>query len=736
MIRLRSVFGVALASLLGAAPGAAQEASVVNAGFEDGTSGAAPAGWQFSGEGYRAALDSEAARSGAQGLRVSYSGATPPPRNVRGILMQSIDATAYLGRRIRLSAAVREEPDGAPTELWLRVDGPGAVSAFQNSGARRTPDRDWTILDLVLPVAEDSRAIVFGVLANGGGAVRLDDFAIVDIGDVGEGDIPARPLTEQGLENLVAFARLFGDVRYFHPSDEAAGANWDAVALAAIERVEAADDASALREALLAAFAPFAPTLEIAVAGELPQAVPLAGDVIAWRRVGLGGSPGIYGGARGAPSAGLPDTVEIPLAQGLVARIPLKVVRGADGRTAPVALLAPPEIAKPDGFLPSANDRNSRLTAVIVAWNILQHFYPYWDAVEVDWPAQLSASLSAAAIDADGVSFDATIERLVAAALDGHGNAASASIMSLASLPLQWAWIEDSLVITAAAEGIGLRPGDVVTAIDGQAVERLIAAIEERMAAATPGWRRIRALQRLAATPLGETRTLTLERAGGEKVDVAISRERASPPPPAEARPEAIAELEPGVLYVDLSRLTLDMLNENVDRLAAARGLVFDLRGYPVDGAPTLLRHLSDETLQSAQFNLPTFEQPDQAGATFRNVGWTLPPLAPRFSDRVVFLTDWRAVSYAESIMGIVENYRLGEIVGATTAGTNGNIDRYWLLTGHELVWSGMQVLKHDGSRHHGVGIVPTVPAERTIEGVRAGRDEVLEVGLTIARGD
>jgi C-terminal processing protease CtpA/Prc len=38
-----------------------------------------------------------------------------------------------------------------------------------------------------------------------------------------------------------------------------------------------------------------------------------------------------------------------------------------------------------------------------------------------------------------------------------------------------------------------------------------------------------------------------------------------------------------------------------------------------------------------------------------------------------------------------------------------------------------MKVLTQDGERHHGVGIRPTVPVVPTLEGIRAGRDEVLE---------
>ena len=38
-----------------------------------------------------------------------------------------------------------------------------------------------------------------------------------------------------------------------------------------------------------------------------------------------------------------------------------------------------------------------------------------------------------------------------------------------------------------------------------------------------------------------------------------------------------------------------------------------------------------------------------------------------------------------------------------------------------------MRVVRHDGSRHFGVGIPPTIPVTRTLEGLRQGRDELLE---------
>jgi C-terminal processing protease CtpA/Prc len=93
----------------------------------------------------------------------------------------------------------------------------------------------------------------------------------------------------------------------------------------------------------------------------------------------------------------------------------------------------------------------------------------------------------------------------------------------------------------------------------------------------------------------------------------------------------------------------------------------------------------------------------------------------------VAFLADARAVSYTEGILGIVEHYALGAIVGQPTAGANGTINPFTLPGGYEVTWTGMRVRKHDGSPHHRVGIRPTRPVERTREGVRAGRNEVLQ---------
>lgn len=150
-------------------------------------------------------------------------------------------------------------------------------------------------------------------------------------------------------------------------------------------------------------------------------------------------------------------------------------------------------------------------------------------------------------------------------------------------------------------------------------------------------------------------------------------------------------------------------------RLGSASALIFDMRGYPSFNTPARLPRLprlSDSLIQSAKFEVPQITRPDGAVDAYTDGAWKLAPVQPRTRAKVVFLTDGRAISYAESTMGIVEHYKLGEIVGEPTAGTNGNINPFTLPGGYTVSWTGMRERKQDGSAHHGVGIQPSVPGE------------------------
>jgi len=70
-------------------------------------------------------------------------------------------------------------------------------------------------------------------------------------------------LTKQQEKNLAAFARLFGYVRYFHPSDEAQTISWPMLATKGSRQMLAVQNDAELIKTLNDLFQPLGPTIRV-----------------------------------------------------------------------------------------------------------------------------------------------------------------------------------------------------------------------------------------------------------------------------------------------------------------------------------------------------------------------------------------------------------------------------------------------------------------------------------------
>ncbi len=746
MLRQFALALLLVASLHAAA--ATPNPAPTNLDFESGAPGEAPPGWltPTAKGGYPAVLSAEKPKQGKQCVRLSAAG-NVEDASPFGNVMQQIDATPYRGKRLRFRAAVRIEAENGTTGLWMRVDRPAQqFGFFENMQDRPVTSPEWAYYEISGDVADDAEVLNIGLLLMREGTAFLDDVTLEVVPKLEMRSAPPRPVTPRGLQNLTAFTRLFGIVRYFHASDQAAAADWDAVAVNAVDAVESAKDASELVTRLNDIFLPLAPSVRIYPSSAplpAPRVVKPAGakTIVAWQHNGLGQGPkkaeSIYVSERIRDDAAKPDPkvadllqpMTLDLGGGVSASVPLAVYADATG-----TLPRPDREALPlSKAAYTGNDRATRVADVVILWNVLQHFYPYFDVVDVDWPAELQTALRAAGENRDETAFLETLRKMIVAIHDGHGNVYPSMSQRRTTLPLLWRAAGDALVVTAVGEGVtGLAVGDEVVAIDGTPAMQALREAEALISGATPQWRRSMALLYQLGSGAPESQAvLTIRNADGSTRPVTVTR-TVTKEELHEQRPEKIVELKPGFWYVALDRISDAEFNAALEKLAAARGIVFDLRGYPSVGIDPL-RHMIDTHSQSARWNVPILRRPDFKGVEWHTGGrWELDPAKPRLPKNIVFLTDGRAISYAESWMGIVEAYKLGRIVGEPTAGTNGNINRLKLPGGYNVIFTGMKVLKHDGSRHHGVGIIPTHPVSPTIAGIRAGRDEQLEKALEI----
>lgn len=68
--------------------------------------------------------------------------------------------------------------------------------------------------------------------------------------------------------------------------------------------------------------------------------------------------------------------------------------------------------------------------------------------------------------------------------------------------------------------------------------------------------------------------------------------------------------------------------------------------------------------------------------------------------------------------------------MGSTTAGADGNVSTIKLPGNLNAIFTGLGVYYPDKSETQQIGIVPDIEVKSTIQGIREGRDEVLEAAI------
>nr|WP_284691665.1 S41 family peptidase [Pinirhizobacter soli] len=367
---------------------------------------------------------------------------------------------------------------------------------------------------------------------------------------------------------------------------------------------------------------------------------------------------------------------------------------------------------------------------MVVAWNVYRNFYPYWQEVGVDWDAQLEPLLASIDGAATRERQRNSLRHLVSLVRDGHG-AVYDSHLTIGHIAVQVEPIDDGLVVTASANPLA-SIGDRIVSVDGVDL-KVWAAKELTQVSGSPQYQRWQLAHAIGGGPVGTSISLGLERDGSRHdVTFAYEKQASQPEPP---RPEAISELKDGIWYLDITRASEQAFNSHMDQLSHARVVVVDLRGYPKGKIGlTLLQHLVAQPEHTQWMHLPKYDSPFDKPIGYIDSGWGLAPVAPRITGKIIVLTNGSAISYAESVLGYLNDLHLATIVGAPSAGTNGDIQMFTTPSGYNVVFTGLRVTRHDGvAPYHLRGVTPDVAVSPGLEDIRAGRDVVLEKALQVA---
>ena len=690
-----------------------------------------PEGW-FQWGNYQLGQDTTVVHSGEYSAGIT----SDEDGTAFGSVAYKLPAT-YEGDSITLEGYMKIAAVDGFAGLLLRIDGNGQSLAFDNMQQQNINGTiDWQKYQVTLPFPRNAEAIYVAGILVGKGKAWFDDFTVLIDGEniqtlpeVVKPLLPAQvdtafdqgseivldPLSQPQKDNLFALGKVWGFLKYHHPDIARGNLNWDYELLRILPTTS--DDNFLAR---LAEWMPPVPDdNEEPSEADSPQQVKLPPPTD-WIREASRLSQAVRQALEKTQDAPLPAShYYLSFAPGV-------------GNPIFQNENAYPQMAwTDDGF---------KLLALFRYWNMIDYYFPYRHLMDEDWDQVLKEFIPRMTAADDELSYKLTVLDLIGKIQDTHANIWQADSVLMRfhgerAVPVQVNFVEDQAVVVRTFNYLDssatIAVGDVITEIGGQEVSQLV---EEKRAYA-PASNRPTQLRDVAHRLL---------RTNKQRLSVGFKNERGTfreEIPTVDLKQQPLnfwgfegpshRELAGDIGYIYPGTLKPGEIDSIMTTFLHKKGLIIDLRCYPSEFIVfSLGKYLLPTPTEFVKFTVSSFEHPGQFVFTDPlavgevNLGY--------FQGKVVILVNEITQSNAEYTTMALRVAPQATVVGSTTAGADGNVSHITLPGNISTMISGIGVYYPDGTETQRVGIVPDIEMHPTVEGIRAGRDELLEKAMEL----
>ena len=387
--------------------------------------------------------------------------------------------------------------------------------------------------------------------------------------------------------------------------------------------------------------------------------------------------------------------------------------------------------------------QEEKILGVIKIWTIVKYFHPYPDQISVDWENSLGKYLELCQNTSSNKDYYTFIQEMMATLNDSHVSTFHPSILDFSELfvaPVQFEWIEDKAIITAIDGTVkaDIYVGDEITAIDDIAINDIL----EKEAKIISSSNR----QGLLATVINPGYFVGAE---GSKIKFGIKRngkQKTVVIPRStyffqfvdfgDNRP-ASTIFDDEIGYLNLAALTdaSDLENELI-KLKDTKSLILDLRSsYPTVDYQKFLQMLCQSQVAIRRSEVPVVSATD-AKVWQYEVSTVSPVSSFSYKKPIAVLIDKTMISRPEDIAIALKSFPNVRFVGEQTQGTDGEMTKIHLPGGGETSFTGQIVKFGNGENFQRVGMIPDIKVQRTIDGVKKNRDEILERAIEVLKNN
>jgi C-terminal processing protease CtpA/Prc len=439
-----------------------------------------------------------------------------------------------------------------------------------------------------------------------------------------------------------------------------------------------------------------------------------------------------------------------------------------------------PEFLNEQAYSTSFPDKNLRLLALYRYWNIIQYFFPYkyltdkkWDEVLREYipifiNAKTALEYQLAVLQLAGETNDTHARFLMGANETGflrgtrYAPLRTNEIDSLRGAryaPFQVRFIENKLTVTGyfkpkLKETTGLEIGDFITHINGKKIEYIIDSIKAYYPASNEAARMY-----YMATDLVRSNNnsihIVYNSSGTIKQKELTMYERSDlnmdkPNSKLSYNSIMINNDSEFIGYITLETIKDTEISHIKKSFKNAKGIIIDIRNYPATFVPfSLGEFFTSKRKPFARFSTGNLNNPGEIYFS-RNVAFLNNNTINRdslnnfenpisenyFQGKLVVIVNEATISQAEYTAMAFKAGDNTVVIGSQTQGADGNISLIPLPGGIKAGISGLGVYYPDGKETQRIGIVPDIDIKPTIQGIREGRDELLEKAIELIQNE
>ena len=379
------------------------------------------------------------------------------------------------------------------------------------------------------------------------------------------------------------------------------------------------------------------------------------------------------------------------------------------------------------------SDKNLRILALFRYWNFIEYFYPYKYLMDQKWNTSLVEILPTIINCKNENEYDLSLLKLVTSLNDTHADFywnLKKYKLGRNFIPANFKFIDNKMVITkilndSVAKKNDLMLGDAIISVDKKLISEVIKENRKVINASNEA----SYLRNLA---------LKYRRFSTNKIEIEYVRNAKKTTKIIELYNQKdffndvdkIDEtshfkiIENNVGYVDLKLLDENEVQQMILNLKTTSTLIFDVRNYPNDVEHEISLFLNSQKKCFAKITYPDLSYPgrfifqnEYCGAVNNN----------NYKGKVILLVNEFSQSFSEWLVMCLKTAPNVTVIGSQTAGADGDVSKIDFIGDYNTSITGLGVYYPDGRETQRIGIVPDIEVKPTIEGIKQGKDEVLE---------